>query len=77
MHIDEERKLNAKSELRQMLGVYGIAGVLELLAEVCQDFGEGSVGGRNSIDPDAFWLEASAYVDRAKDELKSLLRREL
>ena len=73
MNIEEERKLNAKSELRRLLGNYGIAGVLELLAEVCQDFGEGSVGGQNSIDTDAFWLEA--YVDRAADELKSLLGR--
>jgi hypothetical protein len=71
MNVDEERKLNAKSELRQMLGVYGIAGVLELLADVCQDFGEGS----SVINPDAFWLEASAYVDKAADELKSLLGR--
>lgn len=75
MNIEEERKLNAKSELRHLLGNYGIAGVLELLSEVCQDFGEGSVGGRNSIDTDAFWLEASAYVDKAADELKSLLGR--
>lgn len=74
MNIDEERKLNAKSELRRLLGNYGIAGVLELLADVCQDFGEGNTGS-SVINPDAFWLEASAYADRAADELKSLLGR--
>ena len=74
MNIEEERKLNAKSELRRLLGNYGITGVLELLAEVCQDCGEGNTGS-SVINPDAFWLEASAYVDRAKDELKSLLGR--
>jgi hypothetical protein len=58
-----------RSELRSMLALIGIGGVMEILADITQEYGDGKI-----LPPDAFWLNAAAQIEIARERLKSLFR---
>lgn len=55
-----------RSRLRSMMGVAGINGLLEVLVDITQDFGDGSM----FANPDAFWLNAAAQIDDCKEKIE-------
>lgn len=54
-----------RSEMRIMMAVAGIGGVLEILADISQDYGDGQIA-----PPDAFWLNAAAQIDDCKNKIE-------
>ncbi len=57
-----------RSDLRIMMAVAGIGGVLEILADITQDYGDGGVS-----TTDAFWLNAAAQIDDCKEKIEEIL----
>ena len=52
-------------DIRCMMAVAGIGGVLEILADISQDYGDGAIA-----PPDAFWLNAAAQIDDCKGKIE-------
>lgn len=48
-----------------MMGSAGVDGLLEVLADIAQDFGDGAIFP--SADP--FWLNAAAQIDNCKEAI--------
>lgn len=55
-----------RSTLRSMMGMAGINGLLELLTDITQEFGDGAIF--SSVDP--FWLNAAAQIDDCKGKIE-------
>ena len=56
-----------KQKIRSMLGVVGISGLLEVIADIAQEFGDGAT----FETPDPFWLNAAAQVEQCKDGIEA------
>lgn len=54
-----------RSELRVMMAVVGIGGVMEILADITQEYGDGKIA-----PPDPFWLNAAAQIDDCKEKIE-------
>lgn len=65
-----------KRDLRSKCGLHGLTGILEALTELAQEFGEGTVDA-NLIEPDSWWLEASAHLSRCSDEINRMVYQDL
>ena len=48
-----------------MMGSAGVTGLLEVIADIAQDFGDGAIF--SSADP--FWLNAAAQIDNCKEAI--------
>lgn len=63
---DPEKYQEYKSRIRSMMGTAGICGLLEVLADVAQDFGD----GKAFDTPDPFWLSAAAQIEQCKERVE-------
>ena len=54
-----------RSTLRSMMGSAGVDGLLEVLADIAQDFGDGAI----FPSADSFWLNAAAQIDNCKEAI--------
>lgn len=74
-HLTEPDKLKLKRDLlRIMASQTGLDGLLELIAELCSDNGDGGGVWGGQLQPDPFWLAASAQVSECKEEIDRLLK---
>ena len=55
-----------RSQLRSMMAMAGMSGVLEVLTDIAQDFGDGATF--LTIDP--FWLNAAAQIDDCREKIE-------
>jgi hypothetical protein len=55
-----------RSALRSMMAMAGINGLLEVLTDITQEFGDGAIF--SSVDP--FWLNAAAQIDDCKEKIE-------
>lgn len=67
--MSDANKKDIKSKLRMMMGVHGIAEIMKCMVEIAQEFGEGAMPTGRYADPDPWWLEASAHLSTAHDEI--------
>ena len=58
-----------RSQMRSMMGMVGIGGLLEVLADITQEYGDGSA----FASPDAFWLNAAAQIDDCKEKIQEII----
>lgn len=63
---DPEKYQEYKSRLRTMLGIAGIYGILEVLADISQEFGD----GKQFEISDPFWLNAAAQIEQCKETIE-------
>ncbi len=74
-----DERAQFKDDLRSLCGLVGVVGVLELLAEIANDYGDRAVH-RTDYDQDfpqkniAQWLQISAIIDNSYEELMRLLK---
>ena len=74
-HLSEDEKLKLKRDLlRLMASTTGLDGLLELIAELCSDNGDGGRLCGRQLQPDPFWLAASAQVSECKEQVDRLLQ---
>ena len=68
----KERDLAAfekyRLDIRMMMATAGIGGVLEILADITQEYGDGAI-----VSPDAFWLNAAAQIDDCKEKIQEII----
>ena len=62
-----------RSQMEAMLAIAGVSGVLEILADITQEYGDGTLieksqQSRIPIDH-AFFLTASAQIDQVRENL--------
>ena len=55
-----------RSALRSMMGIAGINGLLEILTDITQEFGDGAA----FPSVDSFWLNAAAQIDDCKEKIE-------
>jgi len=58
-----------RSQMRSMMGNAGIGGLLEVLADITQELGDGAIFAK----PDPFWLNAAAQLDECKEKIEEIL----
>jgi len=63
---DKELYDASRQRIATMMGVVGICGVLETIADLAQDYGD-----KDTIDP--FWLAIAAQVQTCKDSIDAML----
>ena len=74
-HLTDDEKLKLKRELLQLMASKtGLDGLLELIAELCSDNGDGGGLWGGQLQPDPFWLAASAQVSECKEQIDRLLQ---
>jgi hypothetical protein len=74
--MNDHDKADIKSKLRMMMGVHGIANVMECMVEIAEEFGEGALPSGRYAEPDPWWLEASAHLSSAHDEIWRISRHD-
>lgn len=62
---DPVRYKESKVATRRLMATVGILGLLEILADIAQEFGDG-VG----FSPDSFWLNTAAQIDSVRERLQ-------
>lgn len=70
---DSEKFEKYYLDLRVMLAVAGIDGVLEILTAIAQDYGDGRSIDGSRLEPDTFWLHAAAQLDDARETIMEKL----
>lgn len=63
---DPVRYQECRQKIRSILGVAGISGLLEVIADIAQEFGDGAT----FESPDPFWINAVAQVEQCKDVIE-------
>lgn len=58
-----------RTQLRSMMGCAGISGLLEILADLSQDFGDSHA----FLSSDPFWLNAAAQIDECREKVEDVL----
>jgi len=56
-------------QLRSMMGTAGIGGLLEILADLSQEFGDAPY----MPSADSFWLNAAAQIDDCREKVEDLV----
>lgn len=72
-HLTNEQSDRIKRDLMRLMGQIGIDGVMELLTEIGDDFGEGIVAG-DRIQPDPKWMAIAAQLEIAKTAIKEICK---
>lgn len=72
--MNNSDKTDIKSKLRMMMGIHGIANIMECMTEIAQEFGEGAVANGRFALPDSWWRKASAYLNSAYCDLRRISR---
>lgn len=72
-NYDANQREQLKRDLRVQCGQHGLTGVLQALAEMAQELGEGTVED-SPTEPDSWWLEASGHLSRCSVEIRRMVR---
>jgi len=56
-------------QLRSMMATAGIGGLLEILADLSQEFGDAP----HMPSADSFWLNAAAQIDDCREKVEDLI----
>lgn len=69
-YISAERQSELKGDIVSRLGEVSIDGLLDLIAQVASDLGEGTFGYSDPLSPCPCWLSIAATIEKCRADVE-------